>query len=106
MTTRSHIIERLSLWAGTLLVAAAGFVWFDGVMIGRQAYHHPYFLADLEAHFDATWALPDRADIVERMVPYIDQQLAAGVPLNSITRHMLGLFAGQESQGCRRRSWP
>ena len=66
----------------------------DGVMIGRQAYHHPYFLAELEKHYTPAWPLPDRHDIVHAMLPYIENALAAGEPLNRITRHMLGLFAG------------
>ena len=66
----------------------------DGVMIGRQVYHHPYFLAELENHFAPAWPLPDRRDIVHAMLPYIENALAAGEPLNRITRHMLGLFAG------------
>ncbi len=37
------------------------------------------------------------------MIPYIDQQLATGVPLNSISRHMLGLFAGQPGARAWRR---
>ena len=73
----------------------------DGAMIGRQAYHHPYFLAELERHFNPEWVMPSRQDIVEQMVPYVEQQLADGTSLNSITRHMLGLFAGQPGA----RSW-
>ena len=66
----------------------------DGVMIGRQAYHHPYFLAELEKHYAPAWPLPDRHEIAHAMLPYIENELAAGEPLNRITRHMLGLFAG------------
>ncbi len=73
----------------------------DGVMIGRQAYHQPYFLAELDAHRDSTWSPPTRAEVVERILPYIEQELAGGVTLNSISRHMLGLFAGQPGA----RSW-
>ena len=73
----------------------------DGAMIGRQAYHQPYFLAELERHFNPEWAMPSRREIVEEMAPYVDRQLADGAPLNSITRHMLGLFAGQPGA----RSW-
>jgi tRNA-dihydrouridine synthase A len=75
----------------------------DGAMIGRQAYHSPYFLAELETHFDPDRPLPDRAEVVERMVPYTDRQLADGVPLNAITRHLLGLFAGQPGARAWRR---
>ena len=75
----------------------------DGVMIGRQAYHQPYFLAELEAHLASGWAPPPRSVIVEQMLPYIDREVANGVSLNSISRHMLGLFAGQPGARAWRR---
>jgi tRNA-dihydrouridine synthase A len=75
----------------------------DGAMIGRQAYHQPYFLAELEHHFNPGWDRPSRADVVEKMLPYIDRELAAGVPFNSISRHMLGLFAEQPGARAWRR---
>ena len=75
----------------------------DGSMIGRQAYHQPYFLAELEHHFNVGWDMPLRADVVEEMLPYIERELAAGVPFNSISRHMLGLFAGQPGARAWRR---
>jgi len=76
----------------------------DGAMIGRQAYHQPFFLAELEQHFNRESSLPDRCDIVEQMLPYIENSLADGVPLARITRHMLGLFAGQPGARSWRRS--
>ncbi len=75
----------------------------DGAMIGRQAYHQPYFLAELEHHFNPGWAMLSRQDIVEKIVPYVDQQVGGGASLNSITRHMLGLFAGQPGARAWRR---
>jgi tRNA-dihydrouridine synthase A len=67
----------------------------DGVMLGRSAYHNPCILAGVDARFYADpHPVPDRILIVERMLPYIEQELAAGSPLNAITRHMLGLFQG------------
>jgi len=66
----------------------------DGAMIGRQAYHQPYFLAELERHFSPDWLPPARGEVVEQMIPYVERELAAGTRLNSITRHMLGLFSG------------
>ena len=75
----------------------------DGVMIGRQAYHQPYFMAELEQHLDASWSAPTRAAVVERMLPYIERELIDGVSLNSITRHMLGLFAGRPGARAWRR---
>ena len=66
----------------------------DGVMIGRQAYHHPYFLAELEHHLHAEWELPERRAVIEQMIPYIEKELARGERLGRMTRHMVGLFAG------------
>ncbi len=67
----------------------------DGVMIGRQAYHQPWFLAELEAAFGGSPAARSRIGIVESMLPYIERELAHGAQLKHITRHLLGLFAGQ-----------
>lgn len=73
----------------------------DAVMIGRQAYQQPFFLAELEHHFNPDWPLPDRRAIVEKMLPYAESELATGTPLHRISRHILGLFAGQPGA----RSW-
>lgn len=68
----------------------------DGVMIGREAYHNPYLLAQLQQKFfTPDNALPDREGVILRMLPYLDTQLSQGVPLKSMTRHLLGLFAAQ-----------
>ena len=67
----------------------------DGVMIGRQAYHDPCLLSRIENHFDPDWEMPARHTVVERMLPYIERQLAAGERLGRITRHMLGLYTGE-----------
>jgi len=66
----------------------------DGVMIGRQAYHHPYFLAELEHHLHPAWELPERRAVIKQMLPYIEKELAQGERLGRMTRHMVGLFAG------------
>ncbi|BCU63691.1 hypothetical protein F941_02752 [Acinetobacter bouvetii DSM 14964 = CIP 107468] len=70
----------------------------DGVMIGREAYHNPYLLAEL----GQLWNLeaPDRFDIINQMLPYIAQRMAEGAPLSIITRHILGLF--QNLPGARK----
>ena len=75
----------------------------DGVMIGRQAYQQPWFLAELERRFDADFDLPCRRKIVERMVPYIENELREGERLGRIVRHMVGLFAGQPGARAWRR---
>ncbi len=75
----------------------------DGVMIGRQAYHDPYFLATLEQHLCPDWRPPGRHEVVAQMIPYIERELARGERLGRITRHMLGLFAGQPGARAWRR---
>jgi tRNA-dihydrouridine synthase A len=66
----------------------------DGVMMGRAAYHTPALLADVDARFfDGGVRSVDEA--VEAYIAYISGQLAQGVPLNAMTRHMLGLFNGR-----------
>jgi len=67
----------------------------DGVMIGRQAYRQPFFLAELEHHFDSSRALLERRDVVMKMLPYAESVVANGESIGRVTRHMLGLFAGQ-----------
>jgi len=69
----------------------------DGVMIGRAAYQRPWdILAGSDARiFGRSRPVQSRADVVARMLPYIETQLGHGARLAQITRHMLGLFAGQ-----------
>ena len=67
--------------------------WADGVMVGRAAYHNPLQLAEIDQRlFGAEQASTNRHQIVHNMLPYVEQQLAAGVRLQSIARHMHGLF--------------
>ncbi len=66
----------------------------DGVMIGREAYHRPYFLAEIENHLNPDWSPPSHRDVIERMLPYAEAQLGEGVPLMRIARHMMGLVGG------------
>jgi len=68
----------------------------DGVMIGREAYQNPYFLAALEESVFGTpaAALRSRHDTVRALLPYIEDELSQGTPLYDITRHILGLFQG------------
>jgi len=73
----------------------------DGVMIGRQAYQQPWFLTELRDLAGIVGPdVPSRESIVEQMLTYVERELAAGAELKHITRHMLGLFAGQP--GARR----
>ena len=66
----------------------------DGAMLGRAAYHDPYLLHRL----DVAWfggALRTRGDLLRAYRPYVEEQLARGAALKHITRHVLGLFAGE-----------
>ena len=67
----------------------------DGVMIGRAAYHTPYFLADIEREIFKNEDVPSRQDVIEQLIPYIKEELKKGTRLNQIMRHTLGLFHGQ-----------
>jgi tRNA-dihydrouridine synthase A len=66
----------------------------DGVMLGRMAYHEPYRLHQ----FDCLLAGREpqaREDLLRAYLPYVEAQLADGVALKHITRHVLGLFHAQ-----------
>lgn len=72
----------------------------DGVMIGREAYHNPYLLAQVDKLvYQQNTLVKTREEVVFALLPYIQEQLAAGVRLHSITRHILGLF--HSVQGAR-----
>ncbi|OEC32770.1 tRNA-dihydrouridine synthase A [Pseudomonas cuatrocienegasensis] len=74
---------------------------FDGVMLGREAYHNPYLLAQVDTQlFGEHGAVLSRLDAMQAMRPYIEAHLADGGSLHHITRHMLGLAQG--FKGARR----
>lgn len=67
----------------------------DGVMMGREAYHNPYLLAKVDQlFFDDDHSVMSRHEVVESMFPYIENEMNKGVRLQSIVRHMLGVFQG------------
>ncbi len=74
--------------------ATAHLAHVDGAMLGRAAYHTPYLLHEL----DVAWfggELRTRGELMRAYRPYVEAQLARGVFLKHIVRHILGLFAGQ-----------
>ena len=80
----------------------------DGVMIGRAAYHNPWWLADWDARFHGEPANPglSREWVEERMADYMAREaLAHGTPWSSIARHMLGLRHGQPGARRWRQVW-
>ena len=67
----------------------------DGVMIGREAYQNPFSLCSMDnALFGTPTTMISRHDVVRRYLGYVERQRKAGVPLKSMTRHILGLFNG------------
>ncbi|MGV6859883.1 MAG: tRNA dihydrouridine(20/20a) synthase DusA [bacterium] len=67
----------------------------DGVMLGREVYHNPYILAEVDTRlYGDEQGASTREDIVASLKPYIEQHLAAGGRLHQITRHIHGLFHG------------
>ena len=81
---------------------------FDGVMLGRAAYQTPYILAGVDrlierGEGDDTFDMQACLDALDVYRPYMEEQLAAGWKLSAMTRHMMGLFAGQPgARGWRR----
>lgn len=79
----------------TLDEAQAHLQQVDGVMVGRAAYQTPYVMAEADRLiFGEDVQAKTREQIVADFLPYVERQLTQGVPLKSITRHMLGLFNG------------
>ena len=77
--------------------------WCEGVMLGREAYHRPLFLAQLAQALTPGAVTPSREALLTRMAGYAERQLAAGHSLPRITRHMLGLYAGEVGARAYRR---
>jgi tRNA-dihydrouridine synthase A len=68
---------------------------FDGVMLGRAAYQTPGLLGGVDAQLFGEGAPVAAGEAVGAYEPYIAARLAEGTSLHAMTRHMLGLFAGQ-----------
>lgn len=67
----------------------------DGVMVGREAYHNPYLLAEVDRRFYADDApVRSRIEVLEALRPYIAEHIARGGAMHHVTRHILGLFQG------------
>ncbi|MCX7085496.1 MAG: tRNA dihydrouridine(20/20a) synthase DusA [Methylococcales bacterium] len=88
----------------TLEQASEMLTHVDGVMVGREAYQNPYILAGVDNLFygDIKEAL-SRQEVVRLLIPYIQEQLALGLRVNTVSRHILGLFHGEQgAKGWRR----
>jgi len=90
---RPELVIAINGGIETLEAVATHLAHVDGVMIGRAAYHTPYFLHQLDADISKT-ATRDRADLLRQLRPYVERQRASGVALKHMIRHVLGLFHG------------
>ncbi|WP_457280396.1 tRNA dihydrouridine(20/20a) synthase DusA [Polaromonas sp. P5_D5] len=79
----------------------------DGVMIGREAYHNPWWLASWDsAFFGAAESLPTREAVESQMCDYMVREAAEhGTPKSAIARHMLGLRNGLPGARRWRQVW-
>ena len=76
----------------------------DGVMLGRSVYHNPFLLRGIEVSiFGNDKNLLDREQILKKYMTYISQQINVGVPIRSMTRHILGLYHGESNAKLFRR---
>jgi tRNA-dihydrouridine synthase A len=78
---------------GGWLAALGG---LDGIMVGREAYQNPEALLRVDPLlFGEPAPLTDLFEAVKAYEPYMAAELAAGVRLHAMTRHLTGLFAGR-----------
>ena len=83
----------------------------DGVMLGREAYHHPWLMTGWDERYFG--ALPnsvdrdslDRDSVEAQMVSYMARCVALGEPWSRVSRHMLGLRNGQPGARAWRQVW-
>ncbi|WP_417694137.1 tRNA dihydrouridine(20/20a) synthase DusA [Roseibium sp.] len=87
---------------GDLELAETFLPEFDGVMLGRAAYHTPQMMGEVDRRvYGDTGEDISPWQAVEAYLPYIEARLSEGARLSNITRHMLGLFHGRPGA----RSW-
>jgi len=79
----------------TLQEASQQLQHVDGVMMGREVYHNPYILAQVdELFYQDHHPLVSRHQVLQQFLPYVEQELGRGTRLHAMTRHILGLFQG------------
>ena len=76
----------------------------DGVMLGREAYHNPYAMIEVDQQlYKSKNLILNRQQIIDLFIKYTEEQLSLAIPLNHMTRHILGLFHGQPGAKAWRR---
>lgn len=67
----------------------------DGVMVGREAYHNPWLLSEVDARlFGENRNVASRTEALLKFLPYVERELDSGTSLQHMTRHILGIFHG------------
>lgn len=73
---------------------------FDGVMLGREAYHNPYLLAEVDQQlFGSDAPVVSRSEALAQLRPYIVAHMESGGAMHHVTRHILGLAQGFKGRG-------
>lgn len=76
----------------------------DGVMLGREAYHNPWLLAGVDPElYGESAPAQSPHEVIEQFLPYVEARLSEGVPLQAMTRHILGLFQARPGARAWRR---
>lgn len=89
----SHLTIAINGGVKTLDESLEHLQYLDGVMVGREAYHNPYLLAEVDQRiYGIERPVKKRRQVVREMLPYIEAEMANGASLGHITRHMLGIF--------------
>ena len=79
----------------------------DGVMLGREAYHHPWTMAGWDQRFwgDAGAEPPQRDEVEDAMVAYMQRVVEQGGAWSHVARHMMGLWHGTPGARHWRQVW-
>ena len=78
--------------------------YVDGVMLGRAVYNNPFLLSEVDSDIFGKKKNPiNREQVLKKYMVYMDKQLKIGVPIRSMTRHILGLYHGETNAKLFRR---
>ncbi len=88
-----HVPVSINGGIGTLAEAKVHMAHVDGVMLGRAAYREPWRLLGVDPElFGEAEPHATMRDALAAFYPYVEEQLARGVRLHAITRHLIGAF--------------
>jgi len=78
--------------------------YVDGVMLGRAVYNNPFLLSEVDSDIFSEKKNPiNREQVLKKYMVYMSEQLKIGVPIRSMTRHILGLYHGETNAKLFRR---